>query len=106
MVPYSSVVATVPQVPVLLVFTSSSTAQRTDVDQLLDKMRSVLYPNVQIMRVNESSHPEVVRSFGVTSLPAFVLLKRGLELWRYAGPVDHPDLVNQLETQLIQTSTK
>ncbi|WP_461089640.1 thioredoxin domain-containing protein [Spirosoma gilvum] len=98
-------VTTAPQLPVLLVFTSSSAVQQTHVGHLLDTLRSVLRPQVQIMQVNESSHPEIVRSFGITSLPAFVLLKRGLELWRYTGPIDNSDLFNQLHTQLIETPT-
>ena len=80
----------------LLVFTPAGLAQRTDVDRLLTKVRSSLKPSMQIMHVCETVHPEVVQSFGVSTLPAFVLLHRGLELWRYSGPVDHLDLLYQL----------
>lgn len=95
-----------PPLPVLLVFTTSAQAQRIEIDQLLDQVRPVLNPSIQVMRVNETSHPEVVRSFGVSSLPAFVLLRRGVELWRYTGPVDNPELVDLLGSQLTQTSLK
>ncbi len=95
-----------PQLPVLLVFTPHTLAQRVEIDWLLDKARSVLNPTVQIMRISEETHPEVVRSFGFTSFPAFVLLQRGLELWRYSGPVDSPDFFNQLGNQMAQTYLK
>lgn len=103
MVPYSSLMTTAPQAPVLLVFTPTTSVQRSQVDQLLEKARSVLNPGLQIMRVSETTHPEVVRSFGITSLPAFVLLQRGQELWRYSGPVDNPELFHELGNQMKQT---
>jgi len=106
MAPHSSLLTAAPQLPVLLVFTPPTPAQRVEVDWFLDKARSVLNPTVQIMRISEETHPEVVHSFGFTSLPAFVLLQRGLELWRYSGPVDSPDFFSQLDNQMAQTYLK
>ncbi|GAB3986582.1 hypothetical protein GCM10028807_04320 [Spirosoma daeguense] len=92
------------QRPVLLICTATTPTQRAEVDQLLEKLRAVLTPTVQIMRVSETTHPEVVRSFGFTSVPSFVLLLRGLELWRYSGSVDNPELLAQLAEQMQQPS--
>lgn len=104
MAPYSSQITLAPQAPVLLVFTSTTSAQRSEVEQLLEKTGLVLNSGLQIMRVSEATHPEVVRSFGITALPAFVLLQRGQELWRYSGPVDNPELFHELGNQMEQTS--
>ena len=104
MTPHATLLTTTPQLVVLLVFTPAAPAQRAEVERLLEKTRSVLNPDVQIMRVSETTHPEVVRSFGFTSLPAFVLLQRGQELWRYAGPVDSYELVCQLRDQVEKTT--
>ncbi|MBD2756933.1 thioredoxin family protein [Spirosoma validum] len=106
MIPYSSLMTSALQAPVLLVFTAATPTQRSEVEQLLDKAQSVLNPSLQIIRVSETTHPEVVRSFGITALPAFVLLLRGQELWRYAGPVDNPQLFHQLDSQMLKTSPK
>jgi len=96
MAPPSSLLTTAPQLHVLLVYTPTATVQRAEIDRLLEKARSVLNPAMPIMRISETTHPEVVRSFDFTSLPTFVLLQRGLELWRYTGPVDDPELFYQL----------
>jgi hypothetical protein len=88
MSPPSSLLKTAPQLPVLLV--CKPAVHRVEVDQLLGKARPVLNPAMPIMHISETTHPEVVQSFDFMSLPAFVLLQRGLELWRYTGPVDSP----------------
>ncbi|MBN8825867.1 MULTISPECIES: thioredoxin [unclassified Spirosoma] len=85
----SSVFPVLPQQPILLVCTSASNSQRLDIDWLLAKLRSLVKPGIQIMCIDESTHPEVVRSFGFTSFPGCVLLQQGFELWRYAGPIDY-----------------
>ncbi|QMW00880.1 thioredoxin [Spirosoma foliorum] len=103
MTPPSSLLTDLPQRPVLLIFTSASHTQRVEIDQLLEKAQSVLSPTVKIMRVSETTHPEVVRSFGFTTLPAFVLLQQGLELWRYSGPVDSPELFYQMNQTFSKT---
>ncbi|WP_420148607.1 thioredoxin domain-containing protein [Spirosoma sp.] len=106
MAPYSSLMTLAPQVPVLLVFTPATSGQRSEIEQLLERARSLLNPGLQIMRVSETTHPEVVRSFGITLLPAFVLLQSGQELWRYSGPVDSSELFQELGNQMEQSSLK
>ena len=106
MTPYASLLVSAPQSPVLLVFTATTSVQRSEVEQLLAKARSVLNPGLQIMRISETTHPEVVRSFGITALPAFVLLLRGQELWRYSGSIDSPELFHELDNHMEQTLLK
>lgn len=40
---------------------------------------------VQVLAIDEASHPAVVRSFGAPALPACVLVRQGVELWRQPG---------------------
>lgn len=40
---------------------------------------------VQVLLVDESTNPAVVRSFAPTQLPTCVLVHRGVELWRQSG---------------------
>jgi len=100
MVSPSSLEPAAAQRSVLLVCTSAAPAYHADVDRLLENLRSGLDATVQLMHINETTHPEVVRSFGFVVLPAFVLLRQGLELWRYAGPIDSPELFYQLNCQV------
>lgn len=92
----------VPQRPVLLVFMPAASVHRLEVDRVLEQIRSVLNQSVHIMRVSETTHPEVVRSFGFSASPAFVLLQQGLELWRYSGAIDSPGLFSELNDQIEQ----
>lgn len=89
--------------PVLLVFTPIDPDGGIAIDQLLQEAQSVLNAPVQVMRVSDATHPEVSRSFGFATLPTLVLVQRGLEVWRYVGPVDSSELVCQLSNQLAQT---
>lgn len=105
MVSPSSLLTVAPQRPVLLVCTSAAPPQRADVDRLVENLRTGLNSTVQLMHINEMIHPEVVRSFGFATLPAFVLLQQGVELWRYCGPVDSPEIFMQLGYQLQPSLT-
>ncbi len=40
---------------------------------------------VRVLVINEASHPAVVHSFHAADLPSFVLMRKGIELWRQRG---------------------
>ncbi|MBC8083410.1 MAG: thioredoxin [Hymenobacter sp.] len=40
---------------------------------------------IRVLRIDEATHPVVVRSFDGRGLPAFVLIREGVELWRQSG---------------------
>jgi thioredoxin-like negative regulator of GroEL len=40
---------------------------------------------VRVLAIGEATHPAVVRSFGPPALPACVLVRQGVELWRQPG---------------------
>ena len=52
---------------------------------MLAALQRELGPPIRVLTVDETSHPSVVRSFGATTLPAFVLMRQGAELWRQQG---------------------
>src|SRR5687767_8790895 len=55
-----------------------------------------LGPAVRVLKVDEASHPAVVRSFGTPALPACVLVRQGVELWRHEGLPEDESSVNTL----------
>lgn len=85
---------------VLLVFVPHVPTQRVVVNQLLERVGAELGDFVRITRVDQVVHPEVVKSFGVQQLPAFVLLKQGAEIWRYNGLLTFRELTHSLTEQL------
>ncbi|GAB2949907.1 hypothetical protein GCM10027048_13830 [Hymenobacter coalescens] len=40
---------------------------------------------VRVLKIDEASHPTVVRSFQASQLPSCVLVRQGIELWRQVG---------------------
>ena len=40
---------------------------------------------IRVLVITAATHPAVVRSFDATNLPAFVLMRQGVELWRQHG---------------------
>lgn len=73
----------VPEAAVLLVLLPSlarhpAALSATDVTLL----QHHLGPAVQVLRIDEGTYPMVVRSFLPLQLPACVLLRQGVELWR------------------------
>ena len=51
----------------------------------LARLQQQLGTAVRVLRIDEASHPSVVSSFHATDLPCFVLVHRGVELWRAYG---------------------
>ncbi|GAB3543892.1 thioredoxin domain-containing protein [Spirosoma fluminis] len=90
------------QPPVLLVYIPAASGYRVEMEHLLEQTRSVLDPAVRIMRVSETTHPEVVTSFGFAAQPSFVLLKRGSEIWRYTGVTGSAEISSQVSDKLRQ----
>jgi hypothetical protein len=55
---------------------------------------------IRVLTVDEGSHPVVVHSFSPGELPAFVLVRRGVELWRQQGLPEGEAIVAQLLSKL------
>ena len=89
---------------VLLVFFMPSEptnrAQRVVLAALADSIQAQLGSLVRVLQIDEADHPDVVQTFGITQLPAFVLLRRGVELWRQQGLSDEIALVGQIRALL------
>lgn len=54
----------------------------------LSRLQHELGAAIQVLQVDEATHPAVVRSFDGRGLPAFVLTRQGVELWRAQGLPD------------------
>lgn len=63
---------------------------------MLDKLQQRLGTAIQVLVVDEANDPDVVRSFRVPTLPAFLLVQQGIELWRQPGLPEGGAIVEQL----------
>ncbi|MDB5241135.1 MAG: hypothetical protein JWP57_1760 [Spirosoma sp.] len=57
---------------------------------------------IRVLRIDETHHPEVVRSFYITETPAFVLVRQGVEVWRQVG-TPNEEMFIQLAQRLLHT---
>ena len=55
---------------------------------------------IEVLRIDEATHPAVVRSFDGRGLPAFVLTRDGVELWRQQGLPDGDGIAALLLSKL------
>ena len=66
---------------VLLPLPASPAAPATSLRHLQQQLGRA----VRVLAIDEASHPAVVRSFDTPELPACVLMRQGVELWRQQG---------------------
>ncbi len=58
---------------------------QADTFAALGSLQSQLGAAIRVLVIDEASHATVVRSFRPTDLPAFVLMRQGVEIWRQQG---------------------
>lgn len=83
---------------VLLVLVPAGRADQLPTTAQLDDLQHRLGPTVRVLRIDEATHAAVVRSFAVAQLPACVLVREGIELWRQPGWPESDTLVAALLT--------
>ncbi|RTQ53306.1 thioredoxin [Hymenobacter gummosus] len=66
----------------------------------LAQLQHRLGGGIRVLKIEESLHPDVVRSFHAEQLPACVLVRQGKELWRQTGLPDSEATIALL-TRLI-----
>lgn len=95
-----------PQSAVLLIFFMPSglanRPQRVLLTALADSLQEQLGGLLRILRIDEANHPDVVQSFAITQTPAFVLVRRGIELWRHEALSDESILVGLIQNSLTE----
>lgn len=94
------------QSPVLLIFfrplEGDNRQERALLTALADSLQKQLGEQLRILKIDQASHPDVVHSFAITQTPAFVLVRRGIELWRQEGLSDEATLVALIQNRLAQ----
>lgn len=73
---------------------------RTATNLLLQGLQAELGTAIRVLKVDEASHPAVVRAFDGRGVPAFVLLRDGAELYRQQGLPDSALLASLLLREL------
>ena len=99
------------EAPVLLVLlptvSAGDAAQAwTVTTAMLNLLQARLGAAIRVIRIDAASHPAVVRSFYGQDLPAFVLLKHGIEVWRQQGLPEGESIVAELLNKALPTSVQ
>jgi hypothetical protein len=86
-----------PDTAVLLIFLPPAPLNQSSADGLtasaIQALQLRLGPAIRVLKVDEASHPAVVRSFDTPELPACVLVRQGVELWRQQGLPENESVV-------------
>ncbi|AQG78917.1 thioredoxin domain-containing protein [Spirosoma montaniterrae] len=69
-------------------------AEGASLSVLTDRLQQQLPPSVRLLKVDEIRHADVVKSFNLSQLPAFVLVQQGVELGRREGTRSWDDVVS------------
>ncbi len=86
MPPPSSLPATPAGAALLLLLLPDGEAGRAaPVRAAIRALQARLGTAIRVLPIDEVTHPIVMRSFGLPTLPASVLMREGLELWRQPG---------------------
>lgn len=60
---------------------------------LVDSLRQQLGRTLHTLKINHRTHREVTRSFHITFIPTFVLIRGGVELWRHQGLLSEDTII-------------
>lgn len=66
----------------------------------LEVLQQQLGSAILVLKIDQASHPTVVSSFQTAGLPAFVLVRQGVELWRQQGLPEGESIVPLLLSKL------
>lgn len=78
---------------------------RTITNSLLKELQAELGTAIRVLKVDEGTHPGVVRAFDGRGVPAFVLLRDGAELWRQQGLPEGEPMAALLLRKLAEAPT-
>lgn len=73
---------------------------------MLDALQRRLGTAIRVLVVDEQNDPDVVHSFHVPALPAFLLMQQGAELWRQPGLPEGELIIEQLLHRLHLAGAK
>lgn len=59
---------------------------------VLEKLQTKIGNAFTLIQINTDKHPQVATQFNIRSVPTFILMKNGKELWRKAGLVSSKEL--------------
>lgn len=69
----------------LVLLSYEEPARRAATDAWLRGLQARLGTTVRVLKLDEAGHAAVVHSFGPSALPACILVRHGVELWRQSG---------------------
>ncbi len=101
------VLLTAPSAVLLIFFLPSEgddRQQRVLLTALANSLQAHFGSSLRVLWIDEADHPDVVQSFAITQTPAFVLIRRGIELWRQEGLSDKATLISLIQGLLVEKS--
>ncbi|WP_226391244.1 thioredoxin [Penaeicola halotolerans] len=83
--------------PVLVDFYADWCKPCKSMSPIIQQVVQELGGQVKLIKVNVDKTPHAVQAYSITSVPTFILFKKGKQLWRKTGTLTKDSILNQLK---------
>jgi len=69
-------------------------------ESIFEDLAKEMADSLEFMHIDIDKHPQIAASFQIRSIPTFILLKNGNQIWRKAGLLTRKEFQKAIEEQL------
>lgn len=83
--------------PVLVDFFATWCGPCKAMAPVIESIGKELQGDARVLKIDVDKNPEVAAQFQVQAVPTLIIFKKGIAVWRNAGAVDKPSLLQQVK---------
>ncbi|HZE84820.1 MAG TPA: thioredoxin [Puia sp.] len=82
--------------PVLVDFYADWCAPCKTMSPVIQQVAKLVEGKARVVKINVDKNVQVAQTYGIASIPCFIVFKNGHIVWRHTGTIDKNTLVNVL----------
>jgi len=82
--------------PVLVDFYADWCGPCKTMSPVIQQVAKVVEGKARVVKINIDKNVQVAQTYGIASIPCFIVFKKGNIVWRHSGTIDKNSLVNVL----------
>jgi thioredoxin 1 len=83
--------------PVLIDFYADWCGPCKTMSPVIQEVAKTVTGKARVVKINIDKNMDAARSYGIMSVPTFMVFKKGNVLWRHSGTIDKNSLLNVLD---------